>query len=147
MGHHKEREKHASFAMKQVSKVHTRIVGSIKYIPHKSIASHGGESPRLAHKSLLNSYELLHVDIIRESRGSNRCFFVHYLKVIKGLSEKQVSRSGGHRQEAIACTCALRVKYKCLKNPFNFLGCSGTYGSQLILPITCTHSCLLCSSL
>ena len=41
VGHHKERDKYSTFAM-NVSKVHTLVVRSLKYISHKSIASPGG---------------------------------------------------------------------------------------------------------
>lgn len=65
--------------------------------------------------------------------------FIHRPKVTKGLSAEQghqvksrVSGNGGYRKEAEVYTRALCVKYKCLKTPLNFLGFSGTYGSQLI---------------
>lgn len=113
------KEKRSSFAM-SVSKVHTLVVRSLKYISHKSIASHGGQSPRLAHKSIL--CELLHVDIIREGQRGNKCFIINDPKVTKGLSDKQGHQvkgkfcgNGGYRKEADVCTCALCVKYKCLK--------------------------------
>lgn len=40
VGQHKEREKHSCFVMEHVLKVHTLVVGSLKYISHKNIASH-----------------------------------------------------------------------------------------------------------